>query len=135
MYHTVNNLQSVSLSEFNYTGRVLRDNTMASSGRDKINLDSRELSLIDSGIHSMRDVPLAPHLQSISLHSNYIQRIQGLELLRNLRHLDLSANQIAEISGLDGLVSLKTLNLSCNLISAVEGLSYLRFASYLIVIF
>ena len=100
---------------------------MASGGTDKINLDSPDLSLIDSGIQSMRDVPLAPHLQSISLHSNYIQRIQGLELLRNLRHLDLSANQIAEISGLDGLVSLKTLNLSCNLISVVEGLSYLRF--------
>ena len=105
---------------------------MASGGMDKINLDSPELSLIDSGIHSMRDVPLAPHLQSISLHSNYIQRIQGLELLRNLRHLDLSANQVAEISGLDGLVSLKTLNLSCNLISTVEGLSYLRCVSFIL---
>ncbi|XP_076470668.1 leucine-rich repeat and coiled-coil domain-containing protein 1-like [Babylonia areolata] len=99
---------------------------MATGGNEKVNLDSPELSLIDSGIHSMRDVPLAPHLQSINLHSNYIQRIQGLELLRNLRHLDLSANQIFEISGLDGLVSLKTLNLSCNLISVVEGLSCLR---------
>eukprot|EP00916_Digyalum_oweni_P024958 GHVL01041185.1.p1 GENE.GHVL01041185.1~~GHVL01041185.1.p1 ORF type:complete len:504 (+),score=51.01 GHVL01041185.1:148-1659(+) len=95
-------------------------------GDNKINLDSPELSLIDSGIHSMRDVPLASHLQSINLHSNYIQRIQGLELVRNLRHLDLSANQITEISGLDGLASLKTLNLSCNLISVVEGLSFLR---------
>lgn len=96
-------------------------------GDNKINLDSPELSLIDSGIHSMRDVPLASHLQSINLHSNYIQRIQGLELVRNLRHLDLSANQITEISGLDGLASLKTLNLSCNLISVVEGLSFLRY--------
>ncbi|KAK7493777.1 hypothetical protein BaRGS_00014918 [Batillaria attramentaria] len=99
---------------------------MASSGGDRINFDSLELSLIDSGIHSMRDVPLSPHLHSVNLHSNYIQRIEGLERLRNLLHLDLSANQIARMSGLEGLVSLKTLNLSCNLITAVEGVDSLR---------
>ncbi|PVD20790.1 hypothetical protein C0Q70_18951 [Pomacea canaliculata] len=99
---------------------------MASGDIGRINLDSLELSLIDSGIQSMKDVPLSPHLQSLNLHSNYIQHIQGLELMHNLKHLDISANQIDNISGLESLISLKTLNLSCNLITVVQGLSALR---------
>lgn len=100
---------------------------MALGNGENINLDSTELSLMDCGIQSMSDVPLGPHLQSLNLHSNYIQCIQGLERMLSLHHLDLSANQIARISGLDSLVSLKTLNLSCNLITVVEGLSSLRY--------
>lgn len=103
---------------------------MASGDIGRINLDSLELSLIDSGIQSMKDVPLSPHLQSLNLHSNYIQHIQGLELMHNLKHLDISANQIDNISGLESLISLKTLNLSCNLITVVQGLSALRYVSH-----
>ncbi|XP_041375167.1 leucine-rich repeat and coiled-coil domain-containing protein 1-like isoform X2 [Gigantopelta aegis] len=91
------------------------------SGR--IDLDSTELCLIDSGICSLKDVPLRAHLVTLNLHSNYIKTIENLTRLRQLQHLDLSSNQISRIEGLDGLVSLRTLNLSCNLIVSVTGLS------------
>ncbi|XP_046547844.1 leucine-rich repeat and coiled-coil domain-containing protein 1-like [Haliotis rubra] len=94
------------------------------SGR--VDLDSNELCLIDSGVHDIRDVPLRPHLLVLNLHSNYIQQIHNLSRLQQLRHLDLSSNQITRIQGLEGLVSLRTLNLSCNLIAEVSGLSPLR---------
>ncbi|XP_048254923.1 leucine-rich repeat and coiled-coil domain-containing protein 1-like [Haliotis rufescens] len=94
------------------------------SGR--LDLDSNELSLIDSGIQDIQDVPLRPHLVVLNLHSNYIQQIHNLSRLQQLRHLDLSSNQITRIEGLEGLVSLRTLNLSCNLIAEVHGLSPLR---------
>ncbi|KAL3860359.1 hypothetical protein ACJMK2_010495, partial [Sinanodonta woodiana] len=93
---------------------------------DGIDLDSNELCLIDSGIQSMKNVPLRAHLQVLNLHSNYITKIENLSHLRLLKHLDLSSNHIAHIENLDSLVSLRTLNLSCNLISRVEGLSNLR---------
>ena len=92
----------------------------------QIDLDAKELCLIDCGVTSLLDIPLRNHLQSINLHSNYINRIEGLQHLKFLKHLDLSANQIRIIEGLDGLVLLKTLNLSCNTLKTLDGMSALR---------
>ncbi|ESO81958.1 hypothetical protein LOTGIDRAFT_65544, partial [Lottia gigantea] len=85
-----------------------------------------ELSLIDCGISSLKDLPLQSHLLTVNLHSNYIQRLENLSRLSQLCHLDVSSNQISRIEGLEGLRSLRTLNLSCNMITVVEGLSHLK---------
>ncbi|XP_069112370.1 leucine-rich repeat and coiled-coil domain-containing protein 1-like [Argopecten irradians] len=91
-----------------------------------MDMDSHELCLIDSGISSLQQVPLRPHLQSINLHGNFIQVINNLTHLYHLKHLDLSSNQITVIEGLDELNSLRTLNLSCNFLTDVRGLAGLR---------
>ncbi|NXO24573.1 LRCC1 protein, partial [Cisticola juncidis] len=84
-----------------------------------------ELSLMDKGIKSLRDVSLSSDLHTLNAHCNLIARIQGLEHLRNLQHLDLSSNQIRRIEGLGSLAKLRTLSLSCNLLTKVEGLENL----------
>ncbi|NXR81172.1 LRCC1 protein, partial [Pycnonotus jocosus] len=84
-----------------------------------------ELSLMDKGVKSLRDVPLSPDLHTLNAHCNLIARIQGLDHLRNLQHLDLSSNQIRRIEGLGSLAELRTLSLSCNLLTKVEGLEKL----------
>ncbi|KAK3085813.1 hypothetical protein FSP39_008999 [Pinctada imbricata] len=88
--------------------------------------DCTDLCLIDSGIKSLDKVPLRQNLQSINLHSNYIQKVENLSHLCKLRHLDLSSNQISVIDGLDGLQSLRTINLSCNYLKDLRGLAGLR---------
>lgn len=89
-------------------------------------VQGEELCLIDSGIDSLRKVPLRPSLHVLNLHCNNIHRIENLTILQYLKHLDLSSNQIRFMQGLDGLVSLRTLNLSCNQIATVDGLKNLR---------
>ncbi|XP_063247898.1 leucine-rich repeat and coiled-coil domain-containing protein 1 isoform X3 [Prinia subflava] len=84
-----------------------------------------ELSLMDKGVKSLRDVSLSSDLHTLNAHCNLIARIQGLEHLRNLQHLDLSSNQIRRIEGLGSLAKLRTLSLSCNLLTKVEGLENL----------
>ncbi|NXO41412.1 LRCC1 protein, partial [Locustella ochotensis] len=84
-----------------------------------------ELSLMDKGLKSLRDVSLSPDLHTLNAHCNLIARIQGLDHLRNLQHLDLSSNQIRRIEGLGSLAKLRTLSLSCNLLTKVEGLEKL----------
>ncbi|XP_053844428.1 leucine-rich repeat and coiled-coil domain-containing protein 1 [Vidua macroura] len=84
-----------------------------------------ELSLMDKGVKSLRDVSLSSDLHTLNAHCNLIARIQGLDHLRNLQHLDLSSNQIRRIEGLDSLAKLRTLSLSCNLLTKVEGLEKL----------
>ncbi|NXA83237.1 LRCC1 protein, partial [Thryothorus ludovicianus] len=84
-----------------------------------------ELSLMDKGVKSLRDVPLSSDLHTLNAHCNLIARIQGLDHLRNLQHLDLSSNQIRRIEGLGSLAKLRTLSLSCNLLTKVEGLEKL----------
>ncbi|XP_064610906.1 leucine-rich repeat and coiled-coil domain-containing protein 1-like [Liolophura sinensis] len=91
-----------------------------------IDLECAELCLIDSGIKSLRDIPLGRQLCVLNLHNNSIPRIEGLDALCNLKHLDLSSNRIEKIEGLGGLHSLRTLNLSCNRLKVVEGLQNLR---------
>ena len=61
------------------------------------------LSMIDCGIKSIREVPLKLNLISINLHSNKLIKIENLSYLQNLIHLDLSSNQIKQINGLNGL--------------------------------
>ena len=90
-----------------------------------------ELSMIDCGVRSLRDLSLRPGLVSINLHSNLLSRIENLTLLQNLVNLDLSSNQIKRIDGLHGLVSLRTLNLSCNSIASIENLDGLRGLTWL----
>ncbi|XP_064641246.1 leucine-rich repeat and coiled-coil domain-containing protein 1-like [Lineus longissimus] len=85
-----------------------------------------EMCLLDSGVQSLKDVPLHPGLQVLNLHCNYIREIENLHMLRSLFHLDLSSNQINSIEGLECLVSLKTLNLSCNNIRVVKSIENLR---------
>nr|XP_041569883.1 leucine-rich repeat and coiled-coil domain-containing protein 1 isoform X2 [Taeniopygia guttata] len=84
-----------------------------------------ELSLMDRGVKSLKDVSLSSDLHTLNAHCNLITRIQGLDHLRNLQHLDLSSNQIRRIEGLDSLAKLRTLSLSCNLLTKVEGLEKL----------
>ncbi|NXP39515.1 LRCC1 protein, partial [Leiothrix lutea] len=84
-----------------------------------------ELSLMDKGVKSLRDVSLSSDLHTLNAHCNLIARIEGLEHLRNLQHLDLSSNQIRRIEGLGSLAKLRTLSLSCNLLTKVEGLEKL----------
>ncbi|XP_059719010.1 leucine-rich repeat and coiled-coil domain-containing protein 1 [Haemorhous mexicanus] len=84
-----------------------------------------ELSLMDKGVKSLRDVSLSSDLHTLNAHCNLIARIQGLDHLRNLQHLDLSSNQISRIEGLGSLAKLRTLSLSCNLLTKVEGLEKL----------
>ncbi|NXB21768.1 LRCC1 protein, partial [Rhagologus leucostigma] len=84
-----------------------------------------ELSLMDKGVKSLRDVSLNSDLHTLNAHCNLIARIQGLDHLRNLQHLDLSSNQIRRIEGLSSLANLRTLSLSCNLLTKVEGLEKL----------
>ncbi|NXQ55355.1 LRCC1 protein, partial [Anthoscopus minutus] len=84
-----------------------------------------ELSLMDKGVKSLRDVSLSSDLHTLNAHSNLIARIQGLDHLQNLQHLDLSSNQIRRIEGLSSLAKLRTLSLSCNLLTKVEGLEKL----------
>ncbi|XP_021406231.2 leucine-rich repeat and coiled-coil domain-containing protein 1 isoform X1 [Lonchura striata] len=84
-----------------------------------------ELSLMDKGVKSLKDVSLSSDLHTLNAHCNLIARIQGLDHLRNLQHLDLSSNQIRRIEGLDSLAKLRTLSLSCNLLTKVEGLEKL----------
>ncbi|NWT50121.1 LRCC1 protein, partial [Erythrocercus mccallii] len=84
-----------------------------------------ELSLMDKGVKSLRDVSLSSDLHTLNAHCNLIARIQGLDHLRNLQHLDLSSNQIRRIEGLGSLAKLRTLSLSCNLLTKVEGLEKL----------
>ncbi|XP_041569883.2 leucine-rich repeat and coiled-coil domain-containing protein 1 isoform X2 [Taeniopygia guttata] len=84
-----------------------------------------ELSLMDKGVKSLKDVSLSSDLHTLNAHCNLITRIQGLDHLRNLQHLDLSSNQIRRIEGLDSLAKLRTLSLSCNLLTKVEGLEKL----------
>ncbi|XP_039551537.1 leucine-rich repeat and coiled-coil domain-containing protein 1 [Passer montanus] len=84
-----------------------------------------ELSLMDKGVKSLRDVSLSSDLHTLNAHCNLIARIQGLDHLRNLQHLDLSSNQIRRIEGLGSLARLRTLSLSCNLLTKVEGLEKL----------
>jgi leucine-rich repeat/coiled-coil domain-containing protein 1 len=84
------------------------------------------LSMIDCGIKSLKDMPFNMLLKSINFHSNHIERIENLNYLKNLVHLDLSSNKITQIEGLDGLVSLQTLNLSCNFITSIENLYDLK---------
>ncbi|NWU36789.1 LRCC1 protein, partial [Hylia prasina] len=84
-----------------------------------------ELSLMDKGVKSLRDVSLSSDLHTLNAHCNLIDRIQGLDHLRNLQHLDLSSNQIRRIEGLGSLAKLRTLSLSCNLLTKVEGLEKL----------
>ncbi|NWV50774.1 LRCC1 protein, partial [Daphoenositta chrysoptera] len=84
-----------------------------------------ELSLMDKGVKSLRDVSLSSDLRTLNAHCNLIARIQGLDHLRNLQHLDLSSNQIRRIEGLSSLANLRTLSLSCNLLTEVEGLEKL----------
>ncbi|XP_037985157.1 leucine-rich repeat and coiled-coil domain-containing protein 1 isoform X3 [Motacilla alba alba] len=84
-----------------------------------------ELSLMDKGVKSLRDVSLSSDLHTLNAHCNRIARIQGLDHLRNLQHLDLSSNQIRRIEGLGSLAKLRTLSLSCNLLTKVEGLEKL----------
>ncbi|XP_077044409.1 leucine-rich repeat and coiled-coil domain-containing protein 1 isoform X2 [Agelaius phoeniceus] len=84
-----------------------------------------ELSLLDKGVKSLRDVSLSSDLHTLNAHCNLIARIQGLDHLRNLQHLDLSSNQIRRIEGLGSLAKLRTLSLSCNLLTKVEGLEKL----------
>ncbi|NWI82233.1 LRCC1 protein, partial [Dryoscopus gambensis] len=84
-----------------------------------------ELSLMDKGVKSLRDVSLSSDLHTLNAHCNLIARIQGLDHLRNLQHLDLSSNQIRRIEGLSSLANLRTLSLSCNLLTKVEGLEKL----------
>ncbi|NWS86594.1 LRCC1 protein, partial [Toxostoma redivivum] len=84
-----------------------------------------ELSLMDKGIKSLRDVSLSSDLHTLNAHCNLIAKIQGLDHLRNLQHLDLSSNQIRRIEGLGSLAKLRSLNLSCNLLTKVEGLEKL----------
>ena len=91
-----------------------------------LDMNSEELCLIDSGIRSLRDVPLSAQLHVLNLHCNQLQRIENLHTLQYLKHLDLSSNQIRSIEGLDTLGSLRTLNLACNLLQVVEGLNNLR---------
>ncbi|NWW39302.1 LRCC1 protein, partial [Panurus biarmicus] len=84
-----------------------------------------ELSLMDKGLKSLRDVSLSSDLHTLNAHCNLIARIEGLDHLRNLQHLDLSSNQICRIEGLGSLAKLRTLSLSCNLLTKVEGLEKL----------
>ncbi|XP_039939628.1 leucine-rich repeat and coiled-coil domain-containing protein 1 isoform X2 [Hirundo rustica] len=84
-----------------------------------------ELSLMDKGVKSLRDVSLSSDLHTLNAHCNLIARIQGLDHLRNLQHLDLSSNQIRRIEGLHSLAKLRTLSLACNLLTKVEGLEKL----------
>ncbi|XP_014726228.1 PREDICTED: leucine-rich repeat and coiled-coil domain-containing protein 1 [Sturnus vulgaris] len=84
-----------------------------------------ELSLMDKGIKSLRDVSLSSDLHTLNAHCNLIAKIQGLDHLRNLQHLDLSSNQIRRIEGLGSLAKLRSLSLSCNLLTKVEGLEKL----------
>lgn len=91
-----------------------------------IDVGSTELCLIDSGIQSLRNIPLGRQLCVLNLHNNSIPRIEGLDALCYLKHLDLSSNRIDKIEGLGGLHSLRTLNLSCNRLRVVEGLQSLR---------
>ncbi|NWI85887.1 LRCC1 protein, partial [Pitta sordida] len=84
-----------------------------------------ELSLMDRGLQSLRDVSLSSDLHTLNAHCNRIAGIEGLDHLRNLQHLDLSSNQIRRIEGLGALANLRTLSLACNLITKVEGLEKL----------
>ncbi|NXI70831.1 LRCC1 protein, partial [Anseranas semipalmata] len=84
-----------------------------------------ELSLVDKGVKSLREVSLGSDLHTLNAHRNRIARIEGLGHLRNLQRLDLSSNQIRRLEGLSSLGSLRTLNLSRNLITKVEGLEKL----------
>ncbi|NXH53156.1 LRCC1 protein, partial [Rhabdornis inornatus] len=84
-----------------------------------------ELSLMDKGIKSLRDVSLSSDVHTLNAHCNLISEIQGLDHLRNLQHLDLSSNQIRRIEGLGSLAKLRSLSLSCNLLTKVEGLEKL----------
>ncbi|NXM60204.1 LRCC1 protein, partial [Illadopsis cleaveri] len=84
-----------------------------------------ELSLMDKGVKSLRDVSLSSDLHTLNAHCNLIARIEGLDHLQNLQHLDLSSNQIRRIEGLGSLAKLRTLSLSCNLLTKVEGLEKL----------
>ncbi|KAF4797988.1 Leucine-rich repeat and coiled-coil domain-containing protein 1 [Turdus rufiventris] len=84
-----------------------------------------ELSLMDKGVKSLRDVSLSSDLHTLNAHCNLITKIQGLDHLRNLQHLDLSSNQIRRIEGLGSLAKLRSLSLSCNLLTKVEGLENL----------
>lgn len=97
------------------------DSTGESGSTDPVNL-----SMIDCGIKSLKNIPLQLSTVSINLHSNCIQRIENLHFLQSLVHLDLSSNQIKRIDGLQGLVSLQSLNLSCNSIVSIENLDGLR---------
>ncbi|XP_005042320.2 PREDICTED: leucine-rich repeat and coiled-coil domain-containing protein 1 [Ficedula albicollis] len=84
-----------------------------------------ELSLMDKGVKSLRDVSLSSDLHTLNAHCNLITKIQGLDHLQNLQHLDLSSNQIRRIEGLGSLAKLRSLSLSCNLLTKVEGLEKL----------
>lgn len=97
------------------------DSTSESGSNDPVNL-----SMIDCGIKSLKNIPLKLNTVSINLHSNFIQRIENLHFLQSLVHLDLSSNQIKRIDGLQGLVSLQSLNLSCNSIVSIENLDGLK---------
>ena len=81
---------------------------------------------MNSGVRSLRDLPVHRNLTAINLHCNAITRIENLELLRSLQHLDMSSNQIRRLEGLGSLVALRTLNVSCNGLQTVEGLGALK---------
>ncbi|RNA18385.1 leucine-rich repeat and coiled-coil domain-containing 1 isoform X1 [Brachionus plicatilis] len=93
--------------------------------------EDTDLSMIDCGIKSIKDLNLRYNLKSINLHSNLINKIENLTYLQNLIHLDLSSNKITKITRLHGLVSLQTLNLSCNQIGTIENLDGLKKLEFL----
>ena len=93
--------------------------------------EDTDLSMIDCGIKSIKDLNLKYNLKSINLHSNSINKIENLTYLQILVHLDLSSNKITKISGLQALTSLRTLNLSCNQIGTVENLDGLKKLEFL----
>ncbi|CAF0906318.1 unnamed protein product [Brachionus calyciflorus] len=88
--------------------------------------EDSDLSMIDCGIKSIKDLNLRYNLKSINLHSNQITKIENLTYLQHLVNLDLSSNKISKINGLHGLVSLRNLNLSCNQIQTIENLDGLK---------
>lgn len=93
--------------------------------------EDTDLSMIDCGIKSIKDLNLRYNLKSINLHSNSINKIENLTYLQSLIHLDLSSNKITKITGLQGLQSLRTLNLSCNQIGTIENLDGLKKLEFL----
>ena len=76
--------------------------------------DVYELSLHNTGLHSMLGLTRCVRLRVLDLSFNHLIAIEGLDALGDLRELKLYANEIAHVRGLEGTPKLQTLLLHDN---------------------
>ncbi|MEX2681355.1 MAG: leucine-rich repeat domain-containing protein [Candidatus Sigynarchaeota archaeon] len=103
--------------QIKYKGKVI----------ETVDSNARELSIVSSGIKSIRDIEGLDQLvdlEKLTVNPGLVDT-EGLEKLARLKELNLGLNSITTIAGLDQLINLEVLNLERNRINRIKGLDRL----------